>query len=102
MPQNQSKKNSKKFQKKSKNDENFFSLFLFLLCSIECIVSSRLDTMTIKPFLPPLYSQTARQITFENDVEKSLKIIKKSKNVEKNFFLIENLFYQYLMSETRF
>ena len=54
----------KNFQKIRKNDENFFSLILLLLYSIECIVSSRLDTMTIKPFLLPLYSQTARQIKF--------------------------------------
>ena len=76
----------KKFSKNSKKWWKFFSLFLFLLCSIECIVSSRLDTMTIKPFLLPLYSQTARQITFSKWWEKSVKIIKKSKNVEK-FFL---------------
>ena len=54
----------KNFQKIQKNDEHFFSLFLFLLCSIECIVLPRFDTMSRNPFLPPLYSQMIRQIPF--------------------------------------
>ena len=57
------KKSFEKNWKNRKNDEIFFSLFLFLLCSIECIVFPRLDTMTIKPTLHPLYSQKIRQIT---------------------------------------
>ena len=64
VPQNQSKKNFKKFSKKSKKWWKIFSLFLFLSCSIECIVLPRLDTMSRNPFLPPLYSQKIRQITF--------------------------------------
>ena len=78
----------KKFQKIRKNDENFFSFILFVLRSIECIVSSRLDTMTIKPFLLPLYSQTARQITliFQND-GKNLWKSSKSQKMSKSFFL---------------
>ena len=58
-----SQNESKKFSKKSKKWWKIFSLLLFL-CSIECIVFLRLDTMTIKPILHPLYSQKIRQITF--------------------------------------
>ena len=54
----------KNFQKIRKNDEKFFSLIFVLLYSIECIVTPRLDTMTIKPFLSPLCNQNVRQITF--------------------------------------
>ena len=77
----------KKFQKIRKNDENFFSFILFVLRSIECIVSSRLDTMTIKPFLLPLYSQTARQITFSKWWENLWKS-SKSQKMSKSFFCV--------------
>ena len=38
------------FWKNRKNDEKFFSLFLFVLCSTSCIVFPRLDIMLEKPF----------------------------------------------------
>ena len=71
----QSKKN---FEKIQKNDENFFSLFLFLLCSIECIMFPRLDLMTQNQFYTRYIVKTFVKYRYENDV-----II--YKNIEKFF-----------------
>ena len=59
----------KKFSKFSKNDENFFSLFLFLLCSIECIMFPRLDLMTQNQFYTRYIVREFVKSRYENDVK---------------------------------
>ena len=51
-PQNWSKKDfEKKYRKNRENDEIFFSLFLFVLCSVYCIMFPRLGIILETPTL---------------------------------------------------
>ena len=81
----------KNFQKIQKNDENFFSLFLFLLCSIECIMFPRLDLMTQNQFYTRYIVREFVKSRYENDV----KIYTNHQKVQKisKIFLMENSFY---------
>ena len=59
----------KNFQKIQKKWWKFFSLFLFLLCSIECIMFPRLDLMTQNQFYTRYIVREFVKSRYENDVK---------------------------------
>ena len=59
----------KKLLKNSKKWWKFFSLFLFLLCSIECIMFPRLDLMTQNQFYTRYIVREFVKSRYENDVK---------------------------------
>ena len=65
--------------------KNVFLLFLFLLCSIECIMFPRLDLEIQNQFYTRYIDGKFIKSRYENDV-KSIQIIKKSKK----YRLMEN------------